>query len=1174
MLFSTGQRVLSPMRILYNNPKGWVNMFKSKNFIMIILALLITVPVCSAAVTDKTPVTQDFTFGLPDEFPFVTPYEEGETGEATFQRFLQLRDELPEEVPVFKPFEPVGEKEVYIAKDGKDTNPGTKDKPVKSFERAFELASQGPVGNGRVIYIREGIYDISDGLTLEEGLSGSIEHPTIISAYPGEEVTLSGSVSVKGSEFKVADDELAMRKLPKAAIGKVYSVNLFDLGYTKLPSLSIDTVPKLTVDDISYTLARWPNASEVPMGKATGEGTVKGVYDIGPVTQVNRDNDPITGDTGEGFEFKFIDPRPLAWENTEQIFISGSFYVEYLRSTKRVRSINPERMSIRTFDHEESGARYQGDNAYYYFNILEELDIPGEWFLDYDTGNLYLWPITEIEDSNVSIANTQETLITFEKSSQYIVLNDVTVSGTGGRGIYLQGFRNLVQNCIVKDTSESAVYIENAKNCGLISSDLYSTVTMWGSIDSNTNYNSDNQSLRPTRNFVQNNCIYGTRINARYGVQQIISHNTIFNAPAQALYIANLKESIIEYNEAVGSPWRTADGGTLYYEGGLDNIYNHIRYNYFHHTTLEQRESPMMIYLDDYSSNTFVYGNIMQMGNCFMHGGLWNVAYNNMVIDCVGESSAGNSNHYVTDQHFSQDVFKNSFVTATGDHVSWNQRGVLKINHQKIKNRYPTLHYYMTELQKIRKDRLAIEDYVSTPFENETKEPQGNVYKNNVSFNAELPSIVETETRYLLENNIVIEDKNNFEDYENRNYNLKKDSEVYDLIDGFEEMPPLSKMGILTEIKEEIVQQDVMPVYPANDPDVKVFPSDILLQWTTAPAVSFYNVEIATDENFENIVYSGRTQHANYQLEKDLDFDTTYYWRVKGESYVNHVENPEVFMKTSSFKTFTYKEAAENTSLNLSVHEGEIEKIKAYADSIIEDDGKDHGIQTFKQGTKAKIYELIELSQKRIEKYALQKEVDEEVANLNNDYLALLVENAADYARTYSADDLSMWATNSADASITADGNILSIKSSVETGNALATDQRMLAPGEKVKIRVKFPLQRYQGIGIKQIDPTAAGNFYNKEGYFFVPTPTAIELQRYPATGGDIIATVPNDGIMLPDQFHDVELSCTPENGGQRIIIVIDGKEIINYFDDVAPNNKFGYFSIHGRFDATQIMCD
>ena len=34
----------------------------------------------------------------------------------------------------------------------------------------------------------------------------------------------------------------------------------------------------------------------------------------------------------------------------------------------------------------------------------------------------------------------------------------------------------------------------------------------------------------------------------------------------------------------------------------------------------------------------------------------------------------------------------------------------------------------------------------------------------------------------------------------------------------------------------------------------------------------------------------------------------------------------------------------------------------------------------------------------------------------------------------------------------------------------------------------------------------------------------------------------------------------------------VDGKEIINYFDDVAPNNKMGYFSIQGRYDATQIM--
>ncbi len=1139
---------------------------KSKNIMMAVFAaLLFAIPSASAAVTDKTPVAQDFTFGLSDKFPAVKPYEEGETGAAMWERFLQIRQELPEELPIFKPYEPFGEQKIYVSKDGSDANKGTIDKPVKTIERAMEIASSGPIGEGKVIYIREGIYDVSSGLNIPAGLSGTEKNPSFISAYPGEDVVLSGGISVKGSEFKVADDDTAMRKLPDKAKGKVYSVNLYDLGYTGIPQAKNAS---LSVDGTEYTIARWPNATSVAMGEV--KGAKSGVYDIGPVTHSGFGN-AITGDTGAGFEFKFIDPRPLSWENNDDIWLYGAFAVEYTRGYKRVRSINEEKMSIRTYDHEALGATYDSHNSYYYLNILEELDIPGEWYFDKASGMLYLWPISDLEDSEVSISKSSSDLVTFDKSSEYIVLNDVKVSTTGGKGITVKGYRNLVQNCVIEGVGSSGVYITDAKNCGVINSDVYgSGITIWGSSNRDTSTNADCQSLRPTRNFVQNNCIYNasTAIMVRYGVQHIVSHNSIMNADGMTIYVAETQESIIEYNEAVGSPWKTRDGGTVYLEGGYNNLYNHIRYNYFHHTTLQLRPWPFMIYLDDLTSNTFVYGNIMQMGYMYIHGGSWNVAYNNVAIDCPAANSVTNCDQYVTG---GQHVMNDRIIKVNGSHTGWNSYTSMKINHEKIKRRYPTIHHFMSELQQLRINRLIDPDCVNNEFEIEMKEPQGCVYKNNIAYNTQNARIMYVETREMFENNYKFESSDIFEDYENRNYNIKPDSEVYDKIDDFEDMPPIEKIGII-DLKEDMEQNTMYPLNPANDPDVKAFPTKILFKWTPSYPATFYTFELATDENFENIIETGRVQEPFYQSEKELELDTVYYWRVKADSYAGHVKNPEIIMETASFKTYTYDEAAANTSLNTAVYESEYERMKQYTDGIFEDDGVDHGVQPFTKGTKDQLYTLLEASAKRVKGYALQSEVDGEIDTLNDSFTKILLDNAVkDYVRTYSADDISMWHINKDVGTVKAENGVVSIKAIKDGGAATATDQRILAPGEKVRLRIKLPLKMYEGIGIKQISSGLSGGFYGNEGYYIVPTPTAIELQRYPANGGDVIASVKNDGLMTPDGWHDLEFSCTPEGDYQRIVISIDGKEVINHLDDFDPNNKMGYVSIQGRFEPTQL---
>ena len=52
---------------------------------------------------------------------------------------------------------------------------------------------------------------------------------------------------------------------------------------------------------------------------------------------------------------------------------------------------------------------------YYAFNLLEEIDMPGEWYLDRSTGILYLYPPSNLRQASVEIGMLAAPMITLDK---------------------------------------------------------------------------------------------------------------------------------------------------------------------------------------------------------------------------------------------------------------------------------------------------------------------------------------------------------------------------------------------------------------------------------------------------------------------------------------------------------------------------------------------------------------------------------------------------------------------------------------------------------------------------------------------------------------------------------------------------------------------------------------
>ena len=172
--------------------------------------------------------------------------------------------------------------DVFVAPDGDDAAPGTREEPVASLRRARDLlrarpdaerAEHGPV----TVWVRGGDYLLPAGLRLTAEDSGTADAPVTWCACPGERVRLIGGVRVDG--FEPWRDEILQADLagPLAAAGMDEIPPHLPKRYQVDPDAAPESC-ELYLDGERQTAARWPNTRREP-GKAGRWAYVAGVRD-------------------------------------------------------------------------------------------------------------------------------------------------------------------------------------------------------------------------------------------------------------------------------------------------------------------------------------------------------------------------------------------------------------------------------------------------------------------------------------------------------------------------------------------------------------------------------------------------------------------------------------------------------------------------------------------------------------------------------------------------------------------------------------------------------------------------------------------------------------------------------------------------------------------------------
>src|SRR5262245_31178740 len=123
----------------------------------------------------------------------------------------------------------------HVALTGSDINPGTRNRPFATLERAREAVRTTGIGKVRKVIVHGGSYELRATLTLGPQDSGTASRPVTWQSAPGESVRLVGGTSVPASAWKSVAEASVLARLDPLARGRVVEVDLRVLGVPDLP---------------------------------------------------------------------------------------------------------------------------------------------------------------------------------------------------------------------------------------------------------------------------------------------------------------------------------------------------------------------------------------------------------------------------------------------------------------------------------------------------------------------------------------------------------------------------------------------------------------------------------------------------------------------------------------------------------------------------------------------------------------------------------------------------------------------------------------------------------------------------------------------------------------------------------------------------------------------------
>lgn len=665
-------------------------------------------------------------------------------------------------------------REIFVSPTAQNGD-GSFEKPYATVEEARDRIREikntsGLPDGGITVYLRGGEYFLKKSVSLERTDSGTPESPITYKAYNDEEVIFTGGVLLPNSEFEeVTNSEVLQRVIDETARGKIMQVNLKDLGITDYGKLSlpgaynlpwiedIPTEAELFIEGEDTFLARYPNSGYMSVSNVIDPGAQPSNWnkaETSPdyVPEEERDRE-------DTFVIKPEDERFLKWANAPEgdVLLFGKWRWLWADQTVVLGSIDTVNKTI-----ESAVPSYYSvipDGRFFAYNLLEEIDTPGEYYIDRESGILYVYSDKLSDGANARLSLMTDAMLSMKYVSNTNI-EGITFNASRGKGVTLLGCTNVkVKKCTVKNTGDRAVILgEGCTNCGLEDSYIYNTnggVTVQGGVPA---------TLVNGNNYVENCHIERfARLRKTYngaillmGSGQKIVNNKIHNGPHLAIQVAGSNHKI-ERNEIYDVLKESDDMSAIYTGGNWTNRGVEIRHNYIHDISSDSTGPSAgvhAVYLDDCYSGATIEGNIISnvSGYAFLiNGGRDNVMQNNIINNTRGGL-------YLTDIGLTQDM----------THI---YNGLSSSNYQNDvwKEAFPALYCIL---------------------DNEPNKPKGNVFSSNLIVNSgddvywgNTDSLIDAEDNYYADDYI------EFPDFEDNNFLVGNGSILFNKVKAFKQIP-------------------------------------------------------------------------------------------------------------------------------------------------------------------------------------------------------------------------------------------------------------------------------------------------------------------------------------------------------------------------------------------------
>jgi len=521
--------------------------------------------------------------------------------------------------------------ELHIAPTGNDRNSGNLTRPLatpaaaRDRLRAMRNAGVLPA-DGTVVTLHAGTYRLNATFMLSSEDSGTATAPIIYRAASGESVALTGGADIDPAQLHAVTDTAVLARLPDCSRNEIRVVDLHAMG------LAIPAQPcsaELSFRGVPLTLARWPNAG---YARLAGQPQVN-----------NPDGSPRAATLEDGFLYH--GDRPRGWQLPSDIWVHvwGN---DWATARVKIDRIDLARRHITTCA--PYGAyNFPNNGRFFFFNILEELDEAGDYYLDRQTGHLYVWLPGEMRPGDLVLTQLDTPLIELV-GVEHVRLENLTLSNGQASGLVIQGGAEVrVSGCTVTNFGHHGIEVTGGcrhvvRGCEICHVGA-AGITLSGG---------DRRTLARADHVAENNHVhhyaqwhfcYQPGIGVDGGCYQSlmgsvgirIAHNRIHDGPHNGIcYWGNDLE--IAYNDIYRVVMESTDAGAIYTGRDFARRGSAIHHNYIHHNGKGGPFGTMGIYLDDCAGGEQIFSNVLWglKQAVFLGGGTDAICENNLIVDC------------------------------------------------------------------------------------------------------------------------------------------------------------------------------------------------------------------------------------------------------------------------------------------------------------------------------------------------------------------------------------------------------------------------------------------------------------------------------------------------------------------------------------------------------------